>query len=333
MSIEEYNEEEEYEQNEASESSEYDDNEYQDEHEEKKGSRKGARIVLIIAVLLLLGLNGFLFQQFFQHKKDIEEKQAAYELLEAEKAKVEAELADFKVRVEDLKKQAGVDKALLEELEAKLIGLEADLAAEQKKSATLQSYAKYKKDFFDLKGEYDRVIAERDSFKKASEAMAQQINNLNSVNQEQLDSLKELGEDIKKLEMQKALAEIRAVKVLGIQSYKKREGKEDKESTRASQVNKFNVEVNLAENKVAKKGPLSVYVACEFGGKVLDSKGTVPDTKFEYTAKTEVNWQSKEERPIVTIELGEEVELSKGPYTFKIYVDGKLKDTKVYELR
>lgn len=335
MSIEEYNEEEENEMDGDSYSDSDFDDDYSEEEGEQKKSKKGARIILIIAVLLLIGLNGFLGWKLNGHSKSIKEKQAAIEKLTKEKSELDSTARALKVRLDSAKVALGGKNKFIESLEAKVDSITAVVAKVSKERDQYYTYRNAKIQYNNLLKQFNAKQAEIDSLSKRNEVLAADKRRLEEEGAKQLDSINNLVKDKQFLEQKYELAKKHKVQISSIKSYKVKSSGSTKETDKASQVNKISVDYKLLENSVADKGKTDVYISILNGNKVLSPKGKVKlanGKEVEYTVKDEVNYTGVAEGNITSI-TDADAAFTAGKYTVKIYVDGVMKSTKDLSLR
>lgn len=335
MSIEEYNEEEENEMDGDSYSDNDFDDDYSEEEGEQKKSKKGARIILIIAVLLLIGLNGFLGWKLNGHSKSIKEKQAAIELLEKEKSALDSTATALSGKIDSMKVVLGGKDKFILSLEAKVDSIRAVVTKVSKERDQYYTYRNAKIQYNNLLKQFNAKQAEIDSLNKRNEVLAADKRRLEQEGAKQLDSINTLVKDKKFLEQKYELAKKHKVAIASVKSYRVKGNGSTRETDKASQVNKISVDYKLMENSVADKGKTEVYISILNGNKVLAPKGKVKlanGKEVEYTIKDEVNYAGVADGNITSI-TDADVAFTAGKYTVKIYVDGALKNSKDLSLR
>lgn len=323
MSVEEYNEEEEYERN---EDNEFEDDEYQEEEETKK-SRKGARIVLIIAVILLVGLNAYLYMKMKERKDALDVKTAEYKELKEAKRKVDSTLAVYEERIDSLAATVDDKKGIIAELQAEVDKFKKLYQSAEAKAQRYSKYVGAQRELDAFKKKFKEKEAELDSLRQANKKLVKQNQDLNQLSQKQLDSINNLVENNNFLEQKYEVAKRHNAMVNDISTYKERFNGDLKTTDKARQVNVMKITYTLRENAVADKGKTAVYISVSFNNKVITPKGKVKlnnKKEVEYTAKEDLMFNGSAIESSLTIK-DSDVQFDEGNYTVNVYIDGVLK--------
>ena len=325
---EEYNENEEFEQDESFE----DNDQYEEENEElERKPKKGSRIVLVIAVFALIGLNAFLGYNIFNQKKELEAQAAKIERLNNTKDSLNTVVTELESQVLNYKEKSAADSANIAELLSQIDNLKTTLSD---KDATIAKYKSYRNEVFrlrklqaqwesekskidSLEKENKRLAAERAAFKEAADTLSQAVNELETENQGLADKV--------------ARAQRLKGAITKIEGQKIKKGRV-RETDRASQVNAMDICYNINSNDVAVKGKRSVFIVVKKSGKTIGDAVNVFDLangkSMSYTLKDEIAFKGQSEE--FCANFGSEanpLELESGTYTVEIYIDGiKLND-------
>ncbi|MFY0673797.1 MAG: hypothetical protein JXQ87_10345 [Bacteroidia bacterium] len=326
MSTEEYNDNEEFEPQDSYES---------DYEEEEEKPRKGSRVVLIIAVAALVGLNVFLGWNIYSQTEKLKEKEAEIAELDSQRVMLLAKVDSLTSHVEVLDSEAALKDSTLAQLKESLETLKSQLSDKDSYISTLEQYRdmykKYKgyeekynqaqKDIELLKQEKEEALARAQEAENANDTLTQRLNEMNDA-REQLENKVNLGKrlsgNIKSL-----------VTISGKKSAKP--------TTKASQAAKLQVKYTVAANAIADKGTKTAYIIVKpkSGGDVFTTEGFEFELdggkRISYTHKDELKYNGKETSSNPTFALPED--LAKGDYTVDIYLDGKVLATSAFNLR
>lgn len=236
----------------------------------------------------------------------------------------------------------------------------------------IQEIGKLGGDIQALEAVRDQLIAERNSTRQRSSseiaALNGKITNLNSLiaqkdqeilelraanqqlfseNQELKTTQAEIEEEVTQLNLQKQdlqakvdVASRLKAENIGIAAINSR-GKERIETTkdfRNRQIERLKVSFNLADNKVAEKGPRNIYVQVLDGNSqpifdVAKGSGTfmIDGTELFYTVKQDIIFDNTEQELIFYYEKGSDY--ASGSHEVKIFVDNYLVGTKTFSVK
>lgn len=326
MSTEEYNENEEMESQENSYESDYE--------EEEKPSRKGSRIVLIIFVIALVGLNAFLGYNIFTQKKEITAKAEQITKLENKKKSLLASIDSIKTVLASAENTISSQDDELNQLREKIEALEKDLRS---KNSALKDLDRYKKEAQEVETLRAEVIAKTNEIAKLQNELAQE----KQKNQEAAKQAAELSTKLNDLTQQKSVADSKVNLAKGltgkvglITTFKEKKGKYS-ESDKASQVNTVEVKYEVNGNKVADKGSKTAFIVVKKGSTVITQAGMQFDladgTLLDYTSKDEFSYDGNSVSRAVKITLP--AGLSAGKYTVDVYLDKAVFSSSSFSLR
>jgi DNA repair exonuclease SbcCD ATPase subunit len=325
MSTEEYNENEEFEPQDSYES---------DYEEEEEKPRKGSRVVLIIAVAALVGLNVFLGWNIYSQTEKLKEKEAEIAELDAQRVMLLAKVDSLSTHVASLTTAAAEKDTSLANLRTELETLKAQLTDKDKYIATLEDYKRKYKDYLTYKklaAEKEAEIEKLKAEKEAAIARAQEAENANDTLTQRLN---EINDEKAQLENKVSLGKRLTGSIKELKSFGERRGKQ-KDTDKASQVTRLQVKYSIAANAIADKGNKTVYIIVKNGSKTFTEDGFEFELdggkKLSYTHKDEVKYNGKDtdSSPSFNLPSG----LSSGKYTVEVYVDSKLLGSSEFELR
>lgn len=325
MSTEEYNENDEFEPQDSYES---------DYEEEDEKPRKSSRVVLIIAVAALIGLNLFLGWNIYSQTEKLKEKEAEIAALDSQRVMLLAKVDSLTTHVATLTTDAAEKDSSLANLRTELETLKAQLTDKDKYIATLEDYKRKYKDYLHFKNlaaEKEEEIEQLKAEKKAAIARAQEAENANDTLTQRLNEINDVREQ---LENKVSLGKRLTGSVKEIISWGERRGKQ-RETDKASQVGKFQVKYSIAANAIADKGNKTVYIIVKTGSKTITEEGLEFEIdggkKLSYTHKDEIKYNGKDTDSSPSFNLPGVI--TSGNYNVEVYVDGKLLGTNEITLR
>lgn len=304
--------------------------------ERKKESN---RLIYILIILFLLGMNGYLFYLYNKTGKELENEKS--ELLDTEKEKENFEklLKEARIQIESFR---GINDSLNDVIDEKNSEL---LAMANEIQGLLASKNLSKK-------EYDRAMEKYDKFKyyyeKTKKELEEKLIELNEVKKENTT----LKETVKGLEVErdksddqkrKVEAQLENAKILEATNIEakgvriKSNGKEQ-ETHKASSTEQLKMMFNIARNAVADKNRKDIFV------KVIGPDGMVIQDeqagsgKFKYagqesiyTLKQSIDFTNNGEQ--ITIYYKKAGDFKKGKYKFEMYCEGYILGSGMIELK
>src|SRR5688572_22085292 len=233
-----------------------------------KKEQDSKKVIVIVVISILLGVNGLLLWQFFDKKTHLEEVSMTLESTLSEKESLSAELQRMKVEYEKINQE---NSALQTQLTAKDEEIKSKMAEIQKliNSGDAAQLRKAREELGSLREMNQNYIAEVDSLKLANEELNAQNTTLNT------DLLSERGRVQNLTEQNSMLANKVAIgsmlktmnlKAVGVKY--KANGKET-ETNKASSVSKIRTCFTVLENLVADRGTKEAFI------RVLSPDGAV----------------------------------------------------------
>lgn len=293
----------------------------------KNDNHKSGKSVLLLLLLSLLG-NGFLGYKYFTEKQD-------HETVLIEKEKTDAELSslvDLRVNLEtelsatkeDLEKFKGYS----EELDSLLAHARNDLEKKEKRIASLSKDSKKLKE---LQKELEDLKAMRDNLLEQVDKLVMENNLLKKENQEYQATIGDLNMENsnleKKVESGSALTSTQVLLV----SYKEKSKGKRAVTAIAKKTDFMEVCFNIAQNRIASKGPKEVYARIispegstlavqSLGSGTFKSKENGEDNL--YTTKKTIDYDGNEKNHCIAWKPN--MPFSSGKYKVEIFIDGYL---------
>lgn len=298
--------------------------EVEEEMEEQK-PKKGSRILLVVFVLALVGLNVFLGFNIFNQKKELEARQADIAKVTKEKELLKNSLDSLKIAVEAYVGTISEKDAELDKFKAQLDSLEGQLDKKDqiiKSSSGLRAQlAKYRQ----LEQEWNLKAKQLDSLTKAyekqqeiSQALRTQVDTLNT----KTNQLEDLAANLQnKVELGSRL-KTSGITFMGL----KVKGGKEKETDKSSQVNKLKICYTVDANAIATKGKRDVYLCIKKGNDILTAgSGTFKlrnEKEITYSIKDQVSYSGQPVDQCTYFDVKDDGELASGAYKVEIYIDG-----------
>mgnify|MGYP000091052673 CR=1 FL=1 len=328
MSSDEYNENEEYETQDESYEPDYE--------EEEEKPRKGSRIVLIIAVLVLVGLNIFLGINIYNQSQVLKGKKAEIAALDSQKQLLIQRVDSLRISLEEAKGTVDMKDAELNNLIAELDKYKEDLNGAESKIKSLQSLATKARQYDKYKAQAEQSIAEIEKLKEDLKTQTARADNAEIAQDTLTQKLNELNQEKEKLQNKVKKGSILGGGIKKITSLKMKPGSSKrKETTKASQVNTVEVSYTIGENPIAERGTKTVYIVIKKGDQVLGDASKIFEAdggkQMQYTLKEDVKYEGKESKRSPSLSLTEELE--PGTYNVEVYMDNKLFSKDSFSLR
>ncbi|MEP7265847.1 MAG: hypothetical protein ABI772_15185 [Bacteroidota bacterium] len=281
------------------------------------------KVIVIIVISILLGVNGLLLWQFFDKKTHLEQVSRELDTTVAEKESLSAELQRVKTEYDKLNQE---NSSLQNQLSAKDEEIKQKIAEIQKmiNSGDASQLKKAKEELLSLKTLNQNYIAQVDSLKASNKMLTDQNStlsqNLNSVTTQ----VSTLTQENNVLSSKVALAAVlRTINLKAIGVRYKGSGKES-ESTKAKTTTKIKTCFTIQENLVVDKGPKDIFV------RVLSPDGAVMSTSSEtflynnqatlYTTKESIMYENRNTDLCVFWDKGGKY--ASGKYTIELYCEG-----------
>ncbi|MGB0430415.1 MAG: hypothetical protein ACPGLV_08070 [Bacteroidia bacterium] len=326
MSTEEYNEKEEFEPQDSYES------DYEEEEEEQP--RKGSRIILVIAVLALVGLNIFLGINIYSQTEKLKEKEAEIAELAEQKKELIARVDSLKSVVTNLNDEIVGKDSSMTALQDKILELESALKGAQGQISDLKTYKQRYQDYLKYKNQVTEKEAEIDKLKQEKQAALERAANAENANDTLTQLLNEVNDVNAKLENKINLGKRLTGTIKEIKSYRDKRGKL-KETDKSTQVTDVVVKYTIAENAIADKETKTAYIVVKQGSKTLTQAGNAFEIeggkKIDYTQKDDIKYNGKDITQSPRLKFAEE--LTPGKYNLEIYIDNKLFGSQDFTLR
>jgi Tfp pilus assembly protein PilO len=283
------------------------------------------RVIVIVVISILLGVNGLLLWQFFDKKTHLEEVSMTLESTLSEKESLSAELQRVKVEYEKVNQE---NATLQTQLTAKDEEIKSKIAEIQRliNSGDAAQLQKARAELTHLKEMNQNYMAQLDSLKIVNDQLNEQNTALNSNLLSERGRIQSLTQENSMLANKVAIGAI--LKTINVKSTGvkyKTSGKEI-ETTKASSVDKIRTCFTILENLVTDRGNKDAYL------RVLSPDGAVMSTSSEtfvynnqatlYTTKESFDYNNKQTDLCLYWTKGSLY--AKGKYLIEIYVDGSL---------
>jgi len=297
-------------------------NEMQSDNFEKK-EQDSKKVIVIIVISILLGVNGLLLWQFFDKKTHLEEVNMTLENTISEKESLSAELQKMKAEYEKVNQENSALQTQLsakdEEIKLKIAEIERLIA-----SGDAVKLRKAKEELALLQQMNDRYIAELDSLKSINDSLFATNSTLNSTLMSEQGKVQNLTQENTMLANKVAIGSILKTTNLSSKGVKYKSNGKEVESNKASSIDKIKTCFTVLENLVADRGTKDVYM------RVLSPDGAVMSTSSEtfmynnqatlYTSRETFDYENKSTDLCFYWTKGSTY--IKGKYIIEIYVDG-----------
>jgi len=290
-----------------------------------KKEQDSKKVIVIVVISILLGVNGLLLWQFFDKKTHLEEVNMTLESTLSEKESLSAELQRMKVEYEKINQE---NASLQNQLTAKDEEIKSKMAEIQRliNSGDAAQLRRAKQELASLKTLNQTYIADLDSLKLANEELNAANTNLNSSLMSERGKVENLTQENTMLANKVAMGSVLKTINIKASGVKYRSSGKESESNRASSVDKIRTCFTVLENLVVDRGTKDAYL------RVLSPDGAVMSTSSEtfiynnqatlYTAKESFEYDNKQTDLCLYWTKGSMY--TKGKYIIEIYVDGNL---------
>jgi len=292
------------------------------------------KVIVIIVISILLGVNGLLLWQFFDKKTHLEQVSKELDTTTAEKESLSAELQRVKTEYEKLNQE---NASLQNQLSAKDEEIRLKIAQIQKliNSGDAVQLKKAKEEMANLKSLNQSYVNQVDSLRTVNKQLNDQnqslTQNLSSVNSKVKDLTQENSLLSNKVAIASAL-KTASIKAVGVRY--KTSGKE-LETTKAKSTDRIKTCFTIIENLVVEKGPKDIFV------RVISPDGAVMSTSSEtfmfngqatlYTTKESIMYENRNTDLCVYWEKGNKY--MPGKYTIELYCEGNQMGSTSLELK
>lgn len=283
------------------------------------------KVIVIVVISILLGVNGLLLWQFFDKKTHLEEVNMTLESTLSEKESLSAELQRMKVEYDKINQE---NSTLQTQLTAKDEEIKSKMAEIQKliNSGDAAQLRRAKSELASLKLLNQTYIAQLDSLRIVNEELNAQNTTLNSSLTSERGRVQNLTQENTMLANKVAIGSILKTINTKATGVKYRSSGKESETTRASSVDKIRTCFTILENLIVDRGTKDAYL------RVLSPDGAVMSTSSEtfmynnqatlYTAKESFEYDNKETELCLYWTKGSQYQ--KGKYIIEIYVEGSL---------
>jgi predicted nuclease with TOPRIM domain len=291
--------------------------------EQEHKDQDSKKVIVIIVISILLGVNGLLLWQFFDKKTHLEQVNKELNTTMAEKESLSAELQRVKTEYDKLNQEnAGLQNQLSskdEEIRQKIAEIQRLI-----NSGDAAQLKKAKEEMAALKLLNNNYIAQIDSLRGANKELTDQNLSLNQNLSTVTTKVGELTQQNSVLSNKVAIASVLKtsnIKAMGVRY--KSSGKE-LETTKAKSTGRIKTCFTIVENLVVDKGPKDIYI------RVISPDGAVMSTSSEtfifngqatlYTTKESIMYENRNTDLCVYWEKGNTY--NPGKYTIELYCEG-----------
>jgi hypothetical protein len=299
-----------------------------------KNNQDSKKVIVIIVISILLGVNGLLLWQFFDKKTHLEQVSRELDTTVAEKESLSAELQRVKMEYEKLNQE---NASLQNQLSAKDEEIRLKIGQIQKliNSGDAVQLKKAKEELIALKTLNQNYNLQIDSLKLANKQLNDQnvslSQNLTTVTTKVNDLTQQNSVLSNKVAIASALKTAN-VKATGVKY--KGSGKES-EATKAKSTDRIKTCFTIIENLVVDKGPKDIYM------RVISPDGAVMSTSSEtftfngqatlYTTKESIMYENRNTDLCVYWQKGSAY--NKGKYSIELFCEGNQIGTAALELK
>jgi len=290
-----------------------------------KKEQDSKKVIVIVVISILLGVNGLLLWQFFDKKTHLEEVSMTLESTLSEKESLSAELQRMKVEYEKINQE---NSSLQTQLTAKDEEIKSKMAEIQKliNSGDAAQLRKAREELTSLREMNQNYIAQLDSLKLANDELNAQNTDLNSSLMSERGRIQNLTQENSMLANKVAIGSVLKTMNVKASGVKYKSSGKEVETNKASSVSKIRICFTVLENVVANKGTKDAYI------RVLSPDGAVMSTSSEtflynnqatlYTTHETFEFDNKQTDLCLYWTKGSQY--TKGKYTIEIYVDSSL---------
>ncbi|MFN5324025.1 MAG: hypothetical protein ACK5C5_03825 [Bacteroidota bacterium] len=300
----------------------------------ERKEQRSKRMIVIMVISVLLGVNGLLLWQFFEKKTHLEEVSSQLTTTLSEKDSLESELNKLK----DILEKANRENL---DLQGRLVDRENEIKAKMDEIQRLISSGdaaqleKAKREMERLKQLNQNFLAQLDTLKTENATLSALNSSLNSSLVSERTRIQSLNQENARLSNKVAAGSIlKAVDLKAAGVKYKTSGKET-ETARAGAADGIRTCFTLLENYVADSGTKDAYI------RVLSPDNAVMSMNSEtfmyknqptlYTAMESFEYNN--ETTSVCVHWNKGSAYVKGKYTIEVYIDGHMVGSTAIELK
>ncbi len=290
-----------------------------------KKEQDSKKVIVIVVISILLGVNGLLLWQFFDKKTQLDEVSITLESTLSEKESLSAELKRMKVEYEKINQE---NSSLQIQLTTKDEEIKSKMAEIQKliNSGDAAQLRKAREELTALRLMNENYIAQLDSLKLVNDELNAQNSNLNSSLLSERGRIENLTQQNSMLANKVAMGSVLKTLNLKATGVKYKTSGKETETNKASAVSKIRICLTVLENLIVDKGTKDAYI------RVLSPDGAVMSTSSEtfqfnnqatlYTTRESFEYDNKQTDLCLYWTKGSQY--TKGKYTIEVYTDGSL---------
>lgn len=292
------------------------------------------KVIVIVVISILLGVNGLLLWQFFDKKTHLEEVNKTLDSTIAERDAISTELKKMKDEYEKINQEnAGLQSQLSakdEEIKSKIAEITRLV-----NSGDATQLKRARAELDQLKAMNQDYVVVVDSLKKTNEELNKQNLSLNETLSTEKGKVQSLTQENSLLANKVAIGSVlRTLDVNAIGVRYKSNGTES-ETNKSSKVQKVKTCFTVLDNMVVDKGSKDVYL------RVLSPDGSVMTTSTEtfmyngqatlYTVKDSFDYNNEKTSVCVYFDKG--TQYNKGKYSIELYCAGAQIGSTTLELK
>jgi FtsZ-binding cell division protein ZapB len=301
---------------------------------EQEKDQDSKKVIVLIVITILLGVNALLLWQFFDKKTHLEQVSRELDTTMAEKESLSAELQRVKTEYEKLNQE---NASLQNQLSAKDEEIRLKIAQIQKliASGDAVQLKKAKEELSALKALNQTYVLQMDSLKTANKQLTDENVSLNQNLTTVTTKVNSLTQENSLLSNKVAIASV--LKTANLRAFGVRykgSGKET-ETSKAKNTDRIKTCFTIMENLVVDKGPKDIFV------RVLSPDGAVMSTSSEtfifngqatlYTTKESIMYENRDTELCVYWEKGNTY--NPGKYTIELYCENNQIGVATLELK
>lgn len=284
------------------------------------------KVIVIIVISILLGVNGLLLWQFFDKKTHLEQVSRTLTSTVAEKESLSAELQRVKTEYEKLNQEnAGLQNQLSardEEIKQKISEIQKLI-----NSGDAVQLKKAKEELAQLRTMNQNYVAQVDSLKTANKLLAMQNDTLHANLTTATSQLDTLTRTNSVLSGKVAIASVLKTTNMKVEGVRYRGSGKEVETSKAKNVQKIKTCFTILENLVVDKGARDLYL------RVLSPDGAVMSTSTQetfdvagkptlYTTKESIIYENHNTDLCVYWDKGSKY--TAGNYNIELYCEGNM---------
>ncbi len=290
-----------------------------------KKEQDSKKVIVIVVISILLGVNGLLLWQFFDKKNHLDEVNLTLENTISEKESLSAELQRMKTEYEKVNQE---NSALQTQLTAKDEEIKSKIAEIERliKSGDATKLRQARAELISLKQLNERYLVQIDSLRAENENLNAMNTTLNSSLMSEKGRVQNLTQENTLLANKVAIGSVLKTINVKASGVRYRSNGKESETSRASSVDKIRTCFTILENLVVDRGTKDAYL------RVLSPDGAVMSTSSEtfvvnnqatlYTMKDSFEYDNKQTELCLYWTKGSSY--IKGKYRIEVYVEGSL---------